>query len=158
MDEENVCHKCEEYQRIIDDTKESLKWSRDRYDTLASRFSELDTKMMKTHQAIKNLREDMAIKFRKKELKSVKDFNAFLREYGQISNGHLAEIKAEDMYSAKVNLVIDGTYTNNERDIEALKNAILNNIRLANEGGVEVRYIEIDSVYDVEEFADTKEG
>ena len=143
----------------IDSMRDSYQYMERNYQEIRNKYENEHKKINEFHELLKEYYNHMVHLFRTKQIQSVAEFNNLISGWGKISNGWLPSIKAEDIYSAKATISIEGIYYNDKRDLDAIKNHILfafenNN----NTGSVQVNHFEIQDIYDVEELAQSKEG
>jgi hypothetical protein len=131
--------------------KQSLNDYRERYDKQKENMSSFHEAMVKYHKHVRDM-------FRTKQIESVKEYNQLVDAWGKVSNGWLKPIKAEDLFSAKANIVIEGTYTNDYRSIEYIKEVISRGFQNFGENSISINFLGIEDIYDVEELTSTEEG
>jgi hypothetical protein len=131
--------------------KQSLNDYRERYDKQKENISSFHNAMVEFHKHMSNM-------FRTKQIKSLTEYNALVDAWGKVSNGWLKPIKAEDLFSAKANIIIEGTYTNDYRDIEYIKNIISHGFQNFGDNSISINFVGVEDIYDVEELTSTEEG
>jgi hypothetical protein len=157
-----------EYQRLLDKFNYNVRnynYTIERYDeviesnnALRDRYEKLNDKMSEFHKSMVEFHTHMRNMFRTKQIKSLKEYNALVDAWGKVSNGWLKPIKAEDLFSAKANIIIEGTYTNDSRNIQYIKDIISRGFENFGDNSVSVKFVDVEDIYDVEELTSTEEG
>jgi chromosome segregation ATPase len=158
----------QEYQKLLDkynynvrnhnymierynELNQALESLRERYEKERDKINTFHTAMVEFHTHMRNM-------FRTKQIKSLKEYNALVDAWGKVSNGWLKPIKAEDLFSAKANIIIEGTYTNDNRNIQYIKDIISRGFENFGDNAVSVKFVDVEDIYDVEELTSTEEG
>jgi chromosome segregation ATPase len=134
-----------------DELNQALESLRERYEKERDKISTFHTSMVEFHTHMRSM-------FRTKQIKSLKEYNQLVDAWGKVSNGWLKPIKAEDLFSAKANIVIEGTYTNDQRSIEYIKDIIGRGFQNFGENSISINFVGVEDIYDVEELTSTEEG
>ena len=157
-----------EYQLLLDKYNYNVRnynYLIERYDEVISsnndwrdRIHKQNEQISDFHNHIKEYHTEVRRMLRAKEIKSVEKFNKLISEWGKFSNGWLPPIKTEDMFSARANIIIEGVYTDNQRDIEHIKQLIQNTFVSKADTNISFNFVDVNDVYDVEELTSTQEG
>jgi hypothetical protein len=142
----------------IDSMRDSYQYMERNYQEIRNKYDNERKKISDFHELFKEYYNHMLHLFRTKQIQSVAEFNNLSEAWGKLSNGWLGPIKAEDIYSAKAIINIEGVYYNDKRDLDAIKKHILFAFENNNTGSITVNHFEIQDVYDVEEMTQSKEG
>jgi hypothetical protein len=134
-----------------DELNQALESLRERYEKERDKINTFHTSMVEFHTHMRNM-------FRTKQIKSLTEYNQLVDDWGKVSNGWLKRIKAEDLFSAKANIIIEGTYTNDQRNIEYIKDVISRGFQSIGDNSISINFVGIDDIYDVEELTSTEEG
>jgi hypothetical protein len=134
-----------------DELNQALDNLRERYEKERDKINTFHTSMVEFHTHMRNM-------FRTKQIKSLTEYNQLVDAWGKVSNGWLKPIKAEDLFSAKANIVIEGIYTNDSRSIQYIKDIISNSFKHIDDNSISINFVDIEDIYDVEELTSTEEG
>jgi hypothetical protein len=137
---------------------ESYNYTNENLQKYKEIYEKEKNKMNIFHDAMVKFHTHMRQMFRTKQIKSVKEYNELVDAWGKVSNGWLKPIKAEDLFSAKANIVIEGTYTNDQRNIEYIKDIIGRGFQNFGENSISINFVGVEDIYDVEELTSTEEG
>lgn len=157
-----------EYQLLLDKYNHAVRnynYIIERYDEVITANNEMRDRLHKErekvsdfHNHMKEYHDEVKRMLRAKEIKSVEKFNKLIEEWGKLTNAWLPLIKTEDMFSARANIIIEGVYTDNQRDIEHIKQLIQNTFVSRADANISFNFVDVNDVYDVEELTSTQEG
>jgi chromosome segregation ATPase len=134
-----------------DELNQALESLRERYEKERDKINTFHTSMVEFHTHMRTM-------FRAKQIKSLTEYNQLVNAWGKVSNGWLKPIKAEDLFSAKASIVIEGTYTNDNRNVQYIKDIISRGFENFGDNSVSVKFVDVEDIYDVEELTSTEEG
>ena len=143
-------------EKVIEKKDETIS---DITDTYRSRLESEQEIVRNMHGIVKEMRNELSSQFRKKNIHTINWFNEILKKYYSLG-GYIDPIRADEMYSAKAVITIDGNYRHPDRTINSIKAAIVDAIESTRGFSdiVSIQQILIEDVYDVEELSDSKEG
>jgi hypothetical protein len=148
--------RCDEYNWLV--TK--LEEYQQAYADFREKVNHAESIAQESHRLIIRVRNNLGMLYHRKVLNDIEWFNDLITEFKDKIHFDISPINANDYFTAKATIEIDGRYMGSTKDkhriVEVLKDSIMNSTM--RDTKINIDDIIISAIYHSDELTDNKEG